>query len=478
MTSAADNELLTRVGAGTPMGALMRRYWLPAALSSELAPAGPALRVRLLGEDLLAFRTEDGTVGLVAERCPHRLASLWLGRNEGGGLRCAYHGWKFDPRGRCVDLPNEPDELPLRGKVAARAYAVRERGGVVWAHLGHRLDRVGPAEPGGPADTAPPLPDLEWNLAPGGHAFLWRCLRRCNWLQALEGDLDSSHLGFLHARKDDLRDDEPYISSGERAAPGPGPDPLLRVLRREKAPRFETAATAAGVMSSARRPIDDLMDYHRISHFLFPCTTLVAARPDGLRYNAKAWVPMDDQTTLVLEAQLRFDRPWTAAEREDLAAVRNPHGFLPATSAPGGAWIPRAQAEVDWLRDRALERATQFSGILGNPIQDQAVQESMGPVVDRSGEHLGPADAFIIAVRRALLDAARDHAAAGREPPGAFAVRPLAFPLSRAGDWLAATRERLARGGPADIDKIGAPSALAHGDSADSAHRPGPGEPA
>lgn len=154
MLNHADNELLTRVGRGTPMGDLLRQYWMPAALSAELPePDGAPLRVRLLGENLIAFRASSGQLGLVAEACPHRGASLFFGRNEAEGLRCAYHGWKFDHTGRCSDLPNEAPDCPLKNKVRLRAYPCRERNGVVWAYLGPR------AEP-------PPLPDLEWNLRP------------------------------------------------------------------------------------------------------------------------------------------------------------------------------------------------------------------------------------------------------------------------------------------------------------------------
>src|SRR5262245_9251529 len=187
MLSHKDNELLTRVGAGTPMGELMRRYWIPAAFSHQIAePDGPPVRVKLLGERLVAFRDTKGRVGLIDERCPHRTASLYFGRNEECGLRCVYHGWKFDIEGRCVDLPSEPPGSTLQRKVSIKAYPCLERGGVVWAYMG-------------PADAKPEFPDLEWTRLPESHRYVTRHMQECNWLQGLEGGFDTSHLSFLHA---------------------------------------------------------------------------------------------------------------------------------------------------------------------------------------------------------------------------------------------------------------------------------------
>ena len=180
-----DNELLTATGKGTPMGELMRRYWIPALKSDEVETLGPPMRLRLLGENLVAFRSGDGSVGVMDHRCPHRLASLFFGRNEQDGLRCVYHGWQFKPDGRCVDMPSEPAESDFKNKVRADAYPTRERGGLVWVYMGPN------AEP-------PPLPDLEANLLAEGERTLRPVMRECNWLQALEGDIDTSHFGFLH----------------------------------------------------------------------------------------------------------------------------------------------------------------------------------------------------------------------------------------------------------------------------------------
>lgn len=211
MLSREDNELLTRVGPGTPMGQMMRQYWIPALLSSELPQSdGDPLRVRLLGENLIVFRDTSGRVGLLADNCSHRGASLFFGRNEEGGLRCVYHGWKYDVDGRCVDMPNEPAESNFKDKIRHEAYPCVERGGVVWTYMGPRQAR--PAPKGGsnatvelagvgPVSGLPSLPDLEWNLAPDAQHSIFRItVRHCNWLQALEGDIDACHTSFLHSR--------------------------------------------------------------------------------------------------------------------------------------------------------------------------------------------------------------------------------------------------------------------------------------
>src|SRR5271169_5351794 len=406
-----DNEFLACVGPGTPMGRLLRQYWMPAALSSELAgPDGAPLRVRLLGEDLIAFRATSGRVGLLAEGCPHRGASLYLGRNEDEGLRCVYHGWKWGHDGRCLDMPNEPPGCRFEGKVRAVAYPCRERNGVVWAYMGPRAD-------------PPPLPDLEWNMLPDNVPFMWRNYRAYSFMQALDrGELST--------------------------APGtnmPGDwNAQMALTRKDDAPRIEAAEAPFGALYSAVRTMDDKCEYHRVHPFLFPFHTMVGGGLDEstMSLNGKDWVPMDDTHTLALEWQLRLGAPWTDPERAELLRVRVPHGFLPPSSAPAGAWMPRAHAGNDYLLDRELQLSRLFLGVISNPAQDAAVQESMGPVVDRSKEHLGPADAMIILVRRRLLAAARSLAERGVTPPGVdkpelYRVRPVGAILPAGADWRA-----------------------------------------
>src|SRR5262245_18832716 len=241
MLSREDNELLCRVGPGTPMGTVMRQYWIPAGLSSELPESeGSPLRVRLLGEDLIAYRTASGEVGLIQNACPHRGASLFYGRNEGEGLRCVYHGWKFDLRGRCVDMPSEPGESSFKDKVRTRAYPCLERAGLIWAYMG-------------PRSTPPPMPNLEPINAAGARTQVYQ--RECNWMQALEGDIDTGHTVFLHLGGVDASE----VPAGSWAS----------YALTSKAATYEVVDTEFGVTYAAGRPAEADSMYWRIASFLF-----------------------------------------------------------------------------------------------------------------------------------------------------------------------------------------------------------------
>ena len=230
MLSSVENERLCRVGPGTPMGELLRRFWIPALMQSELPePDGAPVRVRLLGENLVAFRDSDGACGLVAENCPHRGASLFFGRNEERGLRCVYHGWKFNATGTCEDMPNEPRDSNFRQKVRVTAYPCVERGGLVWTYMG-------------PTDLTPEVPDLEWARVPSANRYLSKCRQECNWVQALEGGLDSSHISFLHSRLDRTT----------MAAPA-GSVLAEQFGGKDAAPRFAVRDTEYGYLYGARR---------------------------------------------------------------------------------------------------------------------------------------------------------------------------------------------------------------------------------
>lgn len=435
------NELLTRVGPGTPMGEFVRHHWIPALLSRELAQAdGTPQRVRLLGEELVAFRDSEGRVGLLEAHCPHRRASLYFGRNEEGGLRCAYHGWKFATSGECLDVPAACDNEAFRERVRARAYPCAERNGVVWTFMGATCDVGKPL---------PPLPDLEWNLAPAGHAVLWRQLRRCNWLQCLEGDVDQFHQAILHSRLDDAQDDQQYVTVPGKTSPALSGGEMFRTMRRQKTPEIDTREMPYGLMYASRRTTDEQRDYYRIRHFLFPFFTLVGGDVDAAEfvYNFKAWVPMDDTITLVLESQFRPGRPWAESEAAQLMELRNPFGFAPATSEPGGAWRSPADQSNDYLRDLELQRSTLHCGILSNPLQDTAVQESMGPIVDRTREHLCAADANIVRLRKRLAEAALRFRDEGKFPIAAenrtvYHCRPLGLQLAKGADWVGETENR------------------------------------
>ncbi|MBI3325464.1 MAG: Rieske 2Fe-2S domain-containing protein, partial [Nitrospinae bacterium] len=242
MLSQEESDVLTRVGPSTPMGDLIRQYWIPALMSTELpAPNGPPLRVRLLGENLIACRTTAGQVGLMDHVCPHRGASLFFGRHEAEGIRCVYHGWKFDVAGRCMEMPTEPAESTFKDKVRARAYPCTERNGIIWTYMG-------------PREEPPPLPDLEPNLLPEGQVEIWTALRDCNWVQAMEGDIDTAHLALLHLGS---------VSPDEVI---PGTFDYYTV--RDRTPRYKVVETAYGTMYGAYRPAAEETYYWRIAQFL------------------------------------------------------------------------------------------------------------------------------------------------------------------------------------------------------------------
>ena len=413
-----ENEILTRVGPGTPMGALLRRYWLPLLDGAELGPPdGAPLRVRLLGEDLVAFRDSQGRPGLLGEACPHRRASLYFGRNEDGGLRCVYHGWKFDVAGRCMDLPTEAPESRLREAVRAAAYACREREGIVWAYLGPRTE-------------PPPLPDLPWALVPPAQRGALKYQRACNWVQALEGDLDTAHLGWLHSR---------LTGAGREVAFHEG-DRLRDAAVHDPRPALDVRETPAGVVIGARRDHEDARHYWRITQFLLPVYSSVPAI--GGQSRAKAWVPLDDRHTMVWEPNWDAAGPLSEEDRRGWKGRVPGSGFLPDDGTGLGRGRFAARRENDYGIDRERQRSSNFSGLEESPpLQDAAVQESMGPIVDRSLERLGTTDAGIVRVRRRLLDAAIHLRDRGEEPPGvddprAYRRRGCQLVLPRDADWV------------------------------------------
>ena len=397
------------------MGAVLRRYWLPLMESGSLE--GSPRRVRLLGEDLVAFRDPGGRVGLLAEACPHRRASLFFGRIEEKGIRCVYHGWKFDTEGRCVETPTEPPDSPLRMGVRADGYACRETNGLVWAYLGARRD------------DAPSLPSLGWAEAPPERRSTLTYQRACNWVQALEGDVDTAHLGWLHSR---------FGEDGERHVAFHDEDRLRDIAVRDTRPVLEIAETRAGVSIGARRDYDEDRHYWRITQFLMPVFTSVPAI--GAERRAKAWVPLDDEHTLVWEFVWRRDGAPAAREARIPAS-----GWREESEDPLSRGRFAAGSETDYGLDRSRQRAVNFSGLEESPpLQDAAVQESMGPIVDRTREHLGASDIGIIRVRQRLLDAARRLASEGVEPPGsgdpdAYRLHGCQLILPRGADWRACT---------------------------------------
>jgi phenylpropionate dioxygenase-like ring-hydroxylating dioxygenase large terminal subunit len=377
--SREDNELLTRVGPGTPMGALFRRHWLPFMLAEELAADAPPTRVMLLGECLVAFRDSAGRAGLLGEHCPHRRASLYYGRNEAGGLRCVYHGWKFDVAGRCLEMPSEPAGSNFRNKVAAQAYPVLERAGLLWAYLG-------------PAEKRAELPELEWLGVPPAQRYASRWVQDCNYAQALEGEIDEAHVSFLHRRFDHRAGTRDVAKTALTGG----------YFREDTAPRYTVHETPYGLACGARRSVEGGQYLWRVNLFLMPCFTLIPPSDDPAVRLFRAWVPADDEHTSVLCVTWRTDGP---VNERDLALWKS--GEAAHRRLEPGTRIPAERANNDYLIDREAQRARSFTGIAGIRAQDAMVTESAGAIVDRTREHLGTSDKAVIGFRKRLLAAAR-----------------------------------------------------------------------
>ncbi|HXH84902.1 MAG TPA: Rieske 2Fe-2S domain-containing protein [Candidatus Tectomicrobia bacterium] len=426
MLSREDNDLLTRTGPGTPMGTLLRRYWIPVVLASELPPGGRVKRVQLLGERLIAHRSPDGTPGLIGEFCPHRGASLYFGRNEAGGMRCVYHGWKFGLDGQCVDMPSEPPESNFAAKVRTTAYPCVERGGVVWAWMG----------PGAP----PPLPELEWLGLPADHVFASKRVQDCNWFQAMEGGIDSSHISFLHAPLDHRN--TAITAEMDRVSFGVG----AAVQTGDRAPRFEVVDTDYGVLIGARRTEPDGRWHWRVTQFLLPFYTMPPVGLGEKVVQSHIWVPMDDTHVVNWMVTWHVERPLTPEEIRLHVEGKGAHvcDYAPATSEPYGDIRTAANRDNDYFMDWEAHRTTMFCGIPGFGVQDQAIQESQGAIVDRTQERLGTSDTAIIQVRKRLMTAARALRDHGTPPPGvdpaAFCVRSASLVLEPGEDWVAAAR--------------------------------------
>jgi phthalate 4,5-dioxygenase len=424
MLSREENELLTQTNQGTPAGNYFRRFWLPALLPSELPSSDCApVRVRLLGEDLIAFRDTNGKVGLVDEACPHRRASLFWGRNEECGLRCVYHGWKFDVSGTCVDMPNEPDEYRFQNKVRITAYPTREYGGMIWTYMGD-------------PEQEPELPKLEWARVPESHRHISKRLQENNYLQAIEGGIDSSHSNFLHASVDAFRLTDDYVAKVKAST-----NLRAKYHLMDKAPMFTVKKTDYGLIIAVRRNAEEDQYYWRLTQFMLPSYTIIPYQK-GLSINGHCWVPRDDQTCFVWSASWNPDGPLSEEDRESIRKETFIHEQVDPVTF-------RAVRNKDnnYLIDRNEQRASTMTGIHGFAAQDQAVQESMGPICDRTRERLGTSDTAIIAARRLLL-AEIKALEEGREPFAAahgdvYWVRSASLLLKRDVEFDEGARELL-----------------------------------
>ena len=386
-----ENERLTRTGPGTPMGNVIRRYWVAALLSSELPePDCPPVRVMLLGERLVAFRDTSGRVGLLDEFCAHRRASLFLGRNEEHGLRCVFHGWKYDVEGNCLDMPSEPPETNFMHKIHVKAYPTVEIGGVVWAYLG-------------PKDKLPALPKFEWTQAPESHRHVSKTWQECNWLQALEGGLDTAHVSFLHRA---------LTAKTTRAGTG-------GYWMWSTAPKLELELTDYGYIYASIRSKGAEGNYVRTYHYVMPFHQLRPHQLVGGRGARRTiipghmWVPMDDENCMVYNWLYSYgEEPLNEEDRLEGGTGNGPEHVDAKAN-----FRKRRNQGNDWLIDRHVQKLETYSGIDGINTQDHAIQESMGPIVDRTRENLGSTDRAVFAERHLLLQAVKTVEQGG-DPPG------------------------------------------------------------
>ncbi|MFN0072904.1 MAG: Rieske 2Fe-2S domain-containing protein, partial [Chloroflexota bacterium] len=360
-----------------------RLFWLPALLTDQLnVPDGAPLRLRILGEDLLAFRDTDGHVGFIQQHCPHRGASLFFGRNEENGLRCVYHGWKFVASGACVDMPNEPTESNFKRKVQVTAYPSAEYGGLIWIYMG-------------PQHLKPELPQLEWAQVADEHRSFSMWLNCSNWLQVLEGDFDTAHSMFLHSAMD------PELQQASRR---------LDVMK-DKAPRIAAQQTEYGMAYGGRYTTIDGHYIWRITQWLLPSNSIIASRQ--YPFNGRLYVPMDDQHTAVFSYLCNPAEPITQSQAHPTSGFGAHVQTVPGRHQfPDGKIIdtclPVRSRYNDYMIDREMQRTRNFTGITGVQNQDLAMTETMGTIADRTHEHLGTTDSAIIALRRRLIQLARD----------------------------------------------------------------------
>jgi nitrite reductase/ring-hydroxylating ferredoxin subunit len=435
MLSKKDTDYLCRIGPGTPMGNLMRQYWMPAIRSDELpAPDCPPVRIKLLGEELIGYRTTSGKVSLIQNACPHRGASLFFGRNEEEGLRCVYHGWKFDINGDCVDMPSEPAESNFKTKVHARAYQTLERGGIIWAYMG-------------PREVPSPLPDIEANMLAEGPQQVSVLYRACNWMQGLEGEMDTVHAAFLHygvAQSSEFQKGQfDYYHYRQRDA------------------KFVTMETDYGTANGAYRPAEEDTNYWRVTQILFPFFHMIPGGALGENIRIGAYVPMDDEHHLQWEIGT-FKPDGSAEGRAVARGFADMNSPLGSRRLPNGTgWFERFRSDQNMDNDFQIDREAQargdsFTGIAGIRIQDCAVTESMGIVNDRSLEHLGTTDSFIIRTRRKLMAMAKALEENGTVPigvdtPKVYRQRSGEMIIPRSQDWWDAYEKLRAQWQPVNV---------------------------
>jgi phenylpropionate dioxygenase-like ring-hydroxylating dioxygenase large terminal subunit len=420
------------------MGTALRRFWIPVLLSEEVpVPDCEPIAIRILGEDLVAFKDTNGKVGLIDAYCAHRHAHLYWTRNEENGLRCTYHGWKYDTEGNCVDMPNEPAESNFKDKIKITAYPTREWGGVVWAYMG-------------PVEHMPPeLPQFEWARVPEEHRIATKRLQESNWAQAVEGGIDSSHVSFLHSSLNQAQTGMITGVPAQAVAPGNASNPSFaqqgRTMALDKSPRFWIGHRDFGFLAAARRNAGEDKYYWRITPYLAPWYTIIpGGGQEGSSLSGHAWVPVDDEHVWTFTFTWNPTRPLTPEEH-----ATHMQGFGVHTEVDknlprwdlkiSNSYKPIRNMDNNYMVDYEERRKRTFTGIKGISEQDMSIQESMWPIVPRWREHLGTTDKAIIEFRKLVMGMARDLLE-GVEPefphtPDAYRVRSAAITISRDVPW-------------------------------------------
>ncbi|SJZ52116.1 Rieske [2Fe-2S] domain-containing protein [Enhydrobacter aerosaccus] len=422
MLSQADNEFLTQSGKGTPMGELLRRFWMPALLCEELPERdGPPKKIKIMGENLLAFRDTNGRVGIVEPHCPHRAANLYYGRNEECGIRCAYHGWKFDVDGNCVDLPTSPPDSKFKDTIKLLSYPVREWADIIWVYMG-------------PREHMPELPQIELGLVPAASRYVTKKWQDCNWVQSLEGAIDTSHFSFLHRVLTTDAAEARAAMSKAAIADQSTPNDRIRWVQNDPRPKFTILNHDAGLVIGGARKTDGPDLYWRIAQFLMPNHAYTPAAFPGETYWGQCWVPVDDTTCWIFTYCWQPERPFSNVERTKFAGGFNVHAEVDKE------YMPLRNLRNDYLLDRHAQKTESYTGIVGVSEQDAAIQDSQGPIQDRTRERLGPTDLGIIAFRKLVMGAAQ-ALQQGEEPKATGAADKYAV---RSGGWIAGPERDLA----------------------------------
>lgn len=409
MLTAEENDLLTRTNADQPMGQYFRRFWQPAALTQELPDAdGAPVRVNLLGEELVAFRDTEGRVGVVGAHCAHRGANLFFGRNEEGGLRCVYHGWKYDVTGKAVDLPNVPEGAALCDSARISAYPTREYGGIVWAYLG-------PA-----AGTLPEVPSLEFGRLAPEHCYVTKQYMECNWAQVVEGDLDTSHFSFLHMPA-------PSVPSNENPD-APADARRLGWIRSDPMPQFSLKEHEVGFVIGGARAAEPGQRYWRMTQFMLPSHGTGPSTMPGETYFGFTAVPITDESCWIYTYAWNPDR---AIGDDERAKIARGHGIINELDEH---YVPLRNRSNDFQIDRDEQKHRSFTGVKGLAEQDAMIQQSQGYIVDRTSENLCATDAAIVRFRRTVMQGAQ-ALAAGEEPRAPWLHE---YYQTRPGSWFAA----------------------------------------